>query len=110
MVIAPAMAATPLIVFLGPLILGPFFSVYYVLAGVALTWQWCSIATPRWKEWLANKGVPESEVADLAHRAGLVWPAGDAVGLFAFHTTVVAVSAVLLAPRLGRLLAWLLTG
>jgi hypothetical protein len=75
-----------------------------------LGWHWYSIAIPRWKEWLAKKGVQDSEVAHLAHRSGLVWPGGAAIGLFALHTTVVAVCAIVFAPWLGRSFAWILTG
>jgi hypothetical protein len=111
MVIAPAMAAIPLVVFLGLRTFGPFLILYYVVTGIALGWQWYSIAVPRWREWLAKKEVHDSEVAHLVHRAGLVSPGGvGAVGLFALHTTTVALCSIFLAPRVGRWLAWLLTG
>ena len=69
MVIAPAIAAIPLVVFLGLRTFGPFLILYYVVAGIALGCQWYSIAVPRWREWLAKKEVHDSEVAHLE----LVW-------------------------------------
>jgi hypothetical protein len=70
---APAIAAILLVPFLGLRALGPFFFVYYVLAGMTFGWQWYSVALPGWKRWLARNGVQDEEAQHLAHRSGLGW-------------------------------------
>ena len=105
----PAIVAFLLVVLLNLHIFGPPLLLYYILAGVTLDWQWYSIALPRWKEWAVNKGVADSEVENLAQCAGLMWPGGAAVGLFALHTTLVGACSTHFAPwLLGRWFALIL--
>jgi len=61
------------------------------------------------EKWLVGKGVPQEEADDLAHRAGLAWPAGIAgIGFFALHTTAAAICGVHFGPwLLSRWYAWI---
>lgn len=105
----PAIVAVMLVPVLGLRMFGPSLFLYYVLAGVAVGWQWYSLASPGWKKWLARKGVHDDEVEHLAHRAGLVWPGEVAIGLFALHTTAAAVCGIQFGPwLLSRWFVWIL--
>ena len=88
---------------------GPDLFVYYVLAGIAVAWQWYSAALPGWKSRLVRNGVPDEEVEDLASRAGFAWPRESTVGPFAFHTTAAAVCGIHFGPwLLSRWYVWIL--
>jgi len=106
----PAIAGILLVPFFGLRMFGPSLFLYYLLAGIALAWQWYSVAATSWKKWLAGKGVPQEEADSLAHRAGLAWPAGIAgIGAFALHTTAAAICGIYLGPwLLSRWYAWIL--
>ncbi len=105
----PAIAGILLVPFFGSRMLGPFLFPYYLLAGIAVAWQWHSVALPGWTKWLVGKAVPQEEVDNLAHRAGLAWPAGIAgIGFFALHTTAAAICGIHLGPwLLSRWYAWI---
>ena len=106
---APAIAAIVLVPFLGLRTLGPFFFVYYVLAGIAFGWQWYSLPLPAWKRWLARKGVQNDEGQHLAHRAGFAWLGESRIGPLAFHTTASAACGIHFGPwLLSRWFVWIL--
>lgn len=108
-IIIPAIAVIPLMVFWGLYMFGPATLLYYICAGLAVAWQWYSIAIPRWKERLRERGIQESEIEDIKRRAGLLWLGASPVGLFAVHTTIVAVCALRVGPWLvGRWFGWVL--
>lgn len=102
----PAIAAILLVPFLGLRIFGPSLFVYYVLAGMALAWQWYCVALPGWTSRLARKGVQAEDGESLAHRAGLAWPRESMVGPFAFHTTAAVLCGLHLGPWSLRWLMW----
>jgi hypothetical protein len=98
---APVIAAILVVPFVGMRMLGPGVGlVYYVFAAIALGWQWYSIALPRWKGWLTERGFQPEEVARLARQAGLAWPLESTVGPFAFHTTAAVVCGNFFGPWL----------
>ncbi len=45
---------------------GPMQMVYFILTGVALSWQWYVMALARWKESLTNQGFQGDEIEKLA--------------------------------------------
>jgi hypothetical protein len=106
----PAIAGILLVPFFGLRMFGPSLFLYYLLAGIALAWQWYSVAGPSWKKWLVGKGVPREETDNLANRAGLAWPAGIAgIGFFSLHTTAAAICGIHFGPwLLSRWYAWIL--
>ena len=106
----PAIAGVLLVPFFGLRMFGPSLFLYYLLAGIALAWQWYSVVAPSWKQWLVGRGVPQEEADNLAHRAGLAWPARIAgIGFFALHTTAAAICGIHLGPwLLSRWHAWIL--
>jgi hypothetical protein len=105
----PAITVIPLLVFLGLYMFGPYLLVYYMCAGLAVAWQWYSIAIPRWKESLKKKGIQEDEIEEIRRRTGLLWPGAAIVGPLALHTTIAAVCALRIGPWLvGRWFAWIL--
>jgi hypothetical protein len=105
----PAIAAIILVPFFGLRMFGPFFFVYYLLAGAAVGWQWYSVALPSWKKWLAERGADREEIDNLAHRAGLAWPVDSAIGPFALHTTVAALCGIHFGPwLLSRWYVWIM--
>jgi hypothetical protein len=106
----PAIAGILLVPFFGLRMFGPFLFLYYVLAGIAMAWQWYSVALPSWKKWLVEKAVPQEDVDNLAHRAGLAWPGGiAAIGFFALHTSAAAICGIHFGPwLLSRWYAWIL--
>jgi hypothetical protein len=105
----PAIAGIFLVPLLGLRMFGPFKLVYYVVAGIALGWQWYLIALPRWAKWLTGKGAQPEEVDSLARRCGLAWPRNAAIGPFALHTTAAAVCGMHFGPwLLSRWYAWIL--
>jgi hypothetical protein len=79
---------------------GPFLLPYYILTGLALSWQWYVMATAQWKELLAKWGVQGDEIEELARRSGLFWPGASSIGLFAMHTAAAEICAVNLGPWL----------
>jgi len=100
----PALAAVPLFVYWGLYQFGPPLWPYYVSGGVAIAWQWYSMAVPRWKGLLKKRGVNDEEAEEIAKRIGLVWPGAAAAGSFALHTT----AALLCCPWfLSRWFVWL---
>ena len=106
---APAIAAILVLPFLGLRQFGPDEFIYYVLAGVALAWQWYSLALPSWKKWLMGKGIPQEELESLSRHAGFAWPAErSALGFFAIHTTAAAICGFHFGHWLvGRWFVWI---
>lgn len=105
----PTVGLIPLLLFVGLYVSGPWLRLYYVLAGIALGWQWYSFALPRWKTYLRSKGVEQAEVEALAAHAGLEWTGAHSVGSFALHTTAAVACAIHLSPWLiGRWFFWVL--
>jgi hypothetical protein len=105
----PAIAGILLVPLFGMRMFSSSFFLYYFLAGIALAWQWYSIALPGWKKWLLGKGVPQEEADDLARRGGLAWPELAGIGSFALHTTAAAICGVHLGPwLLSRWYVWVL--
>lgn len=47
-----------------------------LVVAVAPAWLWWSYAVPRWRDWLEDMGIPESDVYRLAVGTGLVFPRG----------------------------------
>src|SRR5437016_13264353 len=82
-VTVPAIAGILLVPFFGLRMFGYSFVLYYFLGGIALAWQWYSIALPGWEKWLLRKGVPQDEADRLAGRGGLAWPDLSGIGSFA---------------------------
>jgi len=106
---APAIAAIFLVPLAGLRVLGPFLFFHYVMAGIALGWQWYLVALPNWKMWLTGKGAEQEEVDALAHRSGLAWPVDAAIGPFALHTAAAAICGIHLGPwLLSRWYVWIL--
>jgi hypothetical protein len=99
-VTAPAVAITAATVRFLLYTFGPMEIVYFVLTGIALSWQWYVMAITRWKESLANRGFPYDEVEKLAKRSGLNWPGASSIGAFALHTAAAEMCAVNLSPWL----------
>lgn len=88
----PVVLAVPLVVYWGLGEFGPLLWPYYVTAGIALAWQWYSIALPRWGQ-----------------GSGFVWPGAGAIGSFALHTTAVPMCGIFLGPWLfSRWFVWIL--
>jgi hypothetical protein len=82
---------------------------YYICAGLAVSWQWYVIAVPHWKESLRKRGVQENEIEEIRRRSGLLWPGASLVGLFALHTTIAAICAIRVGHWLvGCWFAWIL--
>jgi hypothetical protein len=105
----PAIVVIPLIVYFALYVFGPDLLVYYTCAGLAVSWQWYSIAVPRWKESLRKKNVEENKIEEIQRRTGLLWSWASTVGLFALHTTIAAVCALRVGPWLvGHWFAWIL--
>jgi hypothetical protein len=105
----PVITGVLLVLFYGLRMFGPFLLVYYVFAGVAVGWQWCSIVVPRWKKVLTTRGAQESEVEELIRRSGLAWAERQSIGLFALHTTAAALCGIHFGPWLvGRWFDWVL--
>lgn len=105
----PAIAVIPLISYFGSYMFGPDLLLYYMCTGLAVSWQWYSMAVPRWKESLRKKNVQENEIGEIQQRAGLLWPGASTVGLFALHTTIAAICALRVGPWLvGHWFGWIL--
>ena len=105
----PAIVGILLVPFLALRMFGPFLLVYYVIAGIALGWQWYSIALPSWERWLTGKGIQQEEVDALARRCGFAWPVDAAIGPFALHTAAAALCGLHLGPwSVWRWYAWIL--
>jgi hypothetical protein len=105
----PVILAVPLFVYWGLGEFGPSLWPYYITGGLALAWQWYSIALQRWKGLLMRGGLQVNEVEDLARRSGFVWPGTGAIGSFALHTTAVPLCGIFLGPWLfSRWFVWIL--
>ena len=105
----PAVAAIPLFVLWGLYQFGPPLWPYYVTGGLALAWQWYSIALPRWKSLLTRGGLQVNEAEDIARRSGLVWPGAGAIGPLALHTTAAIVCGIFFGSSLlSRWFVWIL--
>ena len=105
----PVALVIPLIIWFGLYMFGPFLWPYYATGGVAVGWQWYSVALPRWKEALLKRDFQEDEVEQIARRDGLHWAGASLIGLVALHTTAAAMCAVRVAPWLARLwFTWIL--
>ena len=105
----PVLLAVPLMVYWGLYQFGPSLWPYYVTGGLALAWQWYSIALPRWERLLAENGAQADTISDIARRSGFVWPRTEAIGSFALHTTAVPLCGIFLGPwLLSRWFVWVL--
>ena len=78
----PVVLAIPLVVYWGLGEFGPSLWPYYVTAGIALAWQWYSMALPRWKGLITKSGLQVNLTEDVARRSGFVWPGAGAIGSF----------------------------
>lgn len=106
---APVVFAVPLVVYWGLGEFGPSLWPYYVTLGIALGWQWYSMALPRWKGLLTRSGFQENQTEDVALHSGFVWPGAGAIGSFALHTTAVTFCGIFLGPwLLSRWFVWIL--
>lgn len=104
----PVFAAIFLVTSFEMYMFGPTLIPYYVLTGIAIGWQWCSFALPRWKEWVAKTGASDEERGNLPTRIALIAP-GHSVGLFALHTAAACWCAVHLSGWLvARWFGWIL--
>ncbi len=90
----PVIAVIWIVVRWGLYQFGPPLWPYYVTGGIALAWQWYSMALPGWKGLLTRKGLRANQTEDVAQRSGLVWPGTEAIGAFALHTTAAAVCGI----------------
>jgi len=82
---------------------------YCLTIGIAIGYQWCAAAIPRWKAALRRKDIPEGEVEDIARRGGLVLPGASSVGLLELHTSAAVLCATYLNVWLaGRWVHWVL--
>jgi hypothetical protein len=105
----PAVLAVPLFVYWGLYQFGPPLWPYYMTGGIALAWQWYSMALPRWKGLLTRGGLQVDEVDEAARRSGFAWPGTEAIGSFALHTTAVPLCGIFLGPWLfSRWFVWIL--
>jgi hypothetical protein len=106
---APAIAVVLLGPFFGLRMFGPFLFLYYLMAGIALGWQWYRVALPGWKKWLTGQGAQQKEVDVLADQSGLAWPIDAAIGSFALHASAPAICAIYLGPWLfSRWYVWIM--
>src|ERR1700722_16641789 len=97
---APVIAITVALVYFLLYMFGPLLMPYFVLAGLALSWQWYMMSTAHWNETLASRGVQNDEIEELARRGGLYWPGASGVGPFPLHTAAAEICAVNLGPWL----------
>ena len=105
----PVIVAIGIVVRWGLYQFGPLLWPYYVTGGIALAWQWYSMALPRWKGLLTRNGLQASETEDVALSSGLVWPGAGAIGSFALHTTAAAICGIHFGPwLLRRWFVWIL--
>jgi hypothetical protein len=105
----PVIVAIAIVVRWGLYQFGPLLWPYYVTGGIALAWQWYSMALKRWKGLLTRNGPQASYTEDVAQRSGLVWPGGEAIGSFALHTTAAAICGLHFGPwLLSRWFVWIL--
>lgn len=95
---APAVGITVVMVRLLLYTFGPPLMPYFVLTGMALSWQWYVMALARWKESLAKRGLQYGEIEKLAKRGGLVWPGASTIGAFTLHAAAAEICAVHLGP------------
>jgi hypothetical protein len=105
----PVLVAILLITSLGLRTLGPSLIIYYVVAGMALGWQWHTVALSAWKRWISKEGLPEDEAVQLARNAALIWPGAGTLGPLSVHTAAAAICSIHLGPwLLSRWYAWIL--
>jgi len=105
----PVVAIIPLVLLWGLYQFGPFLWPYYLSGGLAIAWQWYSMALPGWEGLLRRKGLQDKETREAARRCALVWPGAAAIGSLAFHTTAAAVCGIHLGPwLLSRWFVWIL--
>jgi hypothetical protein len=108
-IVVPVILAVPLMVYWGLYQFGPGLWPYYVTGGLALAWQWYSIARPRWQSLLAKDGTQANTISDIARRSGFVWAGTGAIGSLALHTTAAAVCGIFFGPWLfSRWFVWIL--
>jgi hypothetical protein len=105
----PTIAAIVAVPFLTLRTFGPGVAIaYYVLAAVALGWQWYSMVLPRWRKWSLGKGIQMEDLERLARRSGFAWPVESAIGPFALHTAGAALCGLRLGPwLLSRWYVWI---
>ena len=108
-VTVPVVLAITLFVYWGLGQFGPSLWPYYVTGGIALAWQWYSMALPRWRGLLVRNGVPVNQTEGVAQRSGLLWPGAGPIGSFALHTTAVTFCGIFAGPwLLSRWFVWIL--
>ncbi len=97
----PPILAVPLTVYWGLYQFGPRLWPYYVTGGLALAWQWYSIALPH--------GTQANTISGVARRSGFVWAGTGAIGSLAVHTTAAMVCGIFFGPWLfSRWFVWIL--
>ena len=105
----PIIVVIPLTLYWGLNQFGPELWPYYVSGGLAIAWQWYSMALRYWKASLSRQGVNDTETQEVAQGTGLVWPAAAVVGWFAFHPTAAAVCGIHFGSwLLSRWFVWIL--
>jgi len=105
----PVIAIIGIVIRWGSYQFGPSLLPYYIAGGIALAWQWYSIALLRWKGLLERDSLQNDQMEDTPQRTGLVWPGIGAVGAFALHTTIAALCGIHFGPwLLSRWFAWIL--
>lgn len=105
----PAILILPLVVYWGFGEFGPSLWPYYLTAGLALGWQWYSIALPRWESLLTRRGFQVNQPEKIARQSGFIWPGAGWIGSFALHTTAVTFCGIFFGPwLLSRWFVWIM--
>src|ERR1051325_1715555 len=88
---------------------GPSLLPYYISGGIALAWQWYSLALLRWKGLLRKNGLQADQAEGIAQRGGLARPGIGSIGSFTLHTTTAALCGIHFGPwLLSRWFLWIL--
>ena len=96
----PAIAITASVIYFQRYLFGPLLTPYFVLNGLALSWQWYVMALAKWKASLERRNVRNHEFENLARQSGLYWRRATGIGLFAMHTSCAEICAVNVGPWL----------
>jgi hypothetical protein len=108
LVTTPAVAAIGLVLFFRDYLFITAWP-YYLTTGVALAYQWYTVAMPRWRMAVRNRGLSEGEVERIAHKGGLLVPGASSAGLLALHTTAAGLCTTYLSLWLaGLIVRWFL--
>lgn len=104
----PALAAVGVVLFFREYLFVPGWP-YYVSTGLALGYQWYTVAMPRWRTALRKRGCPEREIEEIAQKGWLVVPGASSAGHLALHTTVAGLCTTYVNLWLaGQLVHWIL--